>query len=590
MPGNQASIVTMTTEAEGDAAATPPGVVLERDVRFSESMIWSLQRRYYADKGPAAWHSGEVPSYATCNTYIARSYVRVVLAYLRDARAAGILDPAKPVYIIELAAGVGRFAYQFLVKLRELLPQTSLADLEVRYVMTDFARANLEGWSQHPHLAAFARDGRLGFGTFDVDSDDKITLLGGQVLSADTVDNPVVVLANYAFDTFRVDLFRVENGALHEVTATVKSTSPAPDLADPAAVLPTLKFEYGHRVAPEPYYDDPALERVLTHYKQRIPEVTFTIPYGGLRCLGRLLQLSRQRLLLVSSDKAFTQEDELYYQEQAGMQLHGGSFSLMVNFPAIGRYFVEHGGWHVMTPRRTLTLRTIACVVGGDPAAFADARAAIREEIEHNGPGEFFELLHNDRQEHHAKSIQLFLNILRLSGYDPGLLWDHAPQLRAKAVSLPEPLQLELRLAIDRAWQNFFPGPQNLPFEIARILMALRRPHEAIRYNLISIDWYGENPATYLNMGLCYYHAEDPDEALRCFDRALVLNPHFGMAREWVARVKAEAAERILPAPVGAPPRGDSAPAGAPAGAAPKEPITSVSGPTAAAASGSASS
>src|SRR5687768_9306118 len=124
----------MTTTPPADDA----GIDIERERRFSDSLLWKLMRQYYATRGPAAWHSGDVPSYATCNTFIAKTYALATLTYLCDARAAGHIDPAHPIYIVELAAGVGRFAFQFLRKWRELKSESPLRDLDVRYVMTDF--------------------------------------------------------------------------------------------------------------------------------------------------------------------------------------------------------------------------------------------------------------------------------------------------------------------------------------------------------------------------------------------------------------------------------------------------------------------
>ena len=137
----------------GQAAAPPAaeiGFLLEQEQRFSASVLWQIHRHYYNDSGPAAWDIGAVPHYATCNTYIAQSYAHVVMAYLRDALAASLLDPGQPVYIVELAAGVGRFAFQFLRKFHALKDASSLSRLDVRYVMTDFTMTNVRAWSQQP--------------------------------------------------------------------------------------------------------------------------------------------------------------------------------------------------------------------------------------------------------------------------------------------------------------------------------------------------------------------------------------------------------------------------------------------------------
>ncbi len=528
----------------GSATAPPAaetGFLLEQEKRFSESILWQINRQYYSDVGPNAWHSGEVPSYATCNTYIAQAYANVVMAYLRDALTAGILDPKQPVYIVELAAGVGRFAYGFLRKLHMLKNGSSLRKLDVRYVMTDFTMTNVRAWNAHPLLKPFLGSGQLDLGTFDVDRDQEIKLIGGGVLSAQTVKNPLVVLGNYAFDTFRQDLFRVANGELHEVHVTTRSPhGQSPDLSR-TDIISQLKTQYGQRAIQGDYYDDPALNKVLAHYRERLAETTIALPIGGFIGLRRLIDISGRRMLLLSSDKGLTHEDELYHPGQHSMQFHTGCLSMMVNYHAIGQYFLAQGGLYAATSGRLINLKTAACIIGGDSEQFADTLSMFRERIDTFGPSDFFELLQQERQDCRAGiTVEHFLGLLRMSHWDPGLVSEYAGQVMNQAQNISETLQLELRLALERAWDNFFPGAQNLPFEIARIFMALRRPLEGIRFNQHALDMFGEQPVTYLNMGVCHYYAENPTEAMRCFRRSLELNPGFGLAKAWSARVMAE--------------------------------------------------
>ena len=99
-----------------DEPAAPPAnanenwIILEENQRFSKSVLWTLMKTYYNDMGPKAWLTGEVPHYATCNTYIAQCYAEVVMAYLRELARTGQLVRTEPVHVIELGAGVGAFA------------------------------------------------------------------------------------------------------------------------------------------------------------------------------------------------------------------------------------------------------------------------------------------------------------------------------------------------------------------------------------------------------------------------------------------------------------------------------------------------
>lgn len=522
-------------------AATAPWTLLEQEQPFSRSVLWTLQKGYYASRGPSAWHDGEIPFYATCNTYIAQSYAEVVMAYLRELARTGTLVRTAPVYIVELGAGVGAFAAYFLQKLGALKQASSLRELDVRYVMTDFTPANVKGWSEHPHLRPLAASGVLELGKFDVDTDDAIQLASGGTLSAGRCENPVVVLANYVFDTFRQDIFRVENGKIQEVQVTTRAPGAGPvDLAQDG-LLTRLQLRYSHQVVDETrYYQDPSYNQLLVEYRSLLADTTFTIPVGGLAGLERLLALSGGRGMLLSSDKGYTHLDELHQRREQSMQIHTACFSMMVNYDAIGRYVTRRGGAYAATARRNMNLKTAICLLGGEPRDFVDTLSAFRSRIEEFGPGDFFD--HYQRERTREKSIEHVLGLLRLSGYDPRVLFDHAELVRAQCKGLPEWLSVELRLAIDRVWSHYFATPQNLPFELGRIMLALGRPHEAARFNQIAIELFGEVPAAYLNMGICHYYAEDPDQALRCFERARELNPEFGLPRVWISRIHAERA------------------------------------------------
>src|SRR5215831_2375363 len=91
---------------------SPPMYPLESDFPLSTSMVWRLQRTFYSDQGVAAWSQSNVPQSVTTSPNIARAYARVALGFLRDLAPA--LDLSQPVYIVELGAGSGRFAYRFL--------------------------------------------------------------------------------------------------------------------------------------------------------------------------------------------------------------------------------------------------------------------------------------------------------------------------------------------------------------------------------------------------------------------------------------------------------------------------------------------
>jgi hypothetical protein len=334
------------------ALPTPePRVTLEHERRLSESLIWPLQREFYRRRGTSAWTSGELPWYVTSNSFIARAYTRMVAGWLRDLAANGSLDRSQPVYVVELAAGSGHFAFLFLRKLEALLPEVpGLMGLDVRYVMTDLPEANLEAWQANERFRPSLENGRLDFALFDLERDVELRLLrSGAVLSPGSVANPVAVLANYAFDSTSQDLFFVKEGALHEGRVTTLSSQEEPDHNDPQ-MLGRLTTRYSQRPAVEPYYGEAALDVLLHEYRDRLGDTAVLVPIGAIHCFENLARLSGGRLLLVSADKGVTGVEEIVAQAEPHRVRHGDCFSMDVNFHAIGRYVEARGG----APRMSL--------------------------------------------------------------------------------------------------------------------------------------------------------------------------------------------------------------------------------------------
>lgn len=204
-------------------------IVLENQVALRSSLIWRLQRAFYEDRGLTAWSDAVVPNFVTSNSFIAGAYARVVLGILQDVYgSAGARNPAtdyaQPVYIVELGAGHGKLGYlvvEALLRYRAFFPATDCI-LPFKYVLTDVAASNVEAWLQHPHLVDFMEAGALDVAVFDAERDSEIRLRKcGQTLKAGAVANPVVVLANYVFDSLATDAFRIENGELQQACVSL---------------------------------------------------------------------------------------------------------------------------------------------------------------------------------------------------------------------------------------------------------------------------------------------------------------------------------------------------------------------------------
>lgn len=71
------------------------------------------------------------------NAFIARSYAKLILNFLRDGVTAGRVDPGHPVYIVEVGSGSGKFGFLLL---KALLEKHRLAGIPLSCFKYDVTR------------------------------------------------------------------------------------------------------------------------------------------------------------------------------------------------------------------------------------------------------------------------------------------------------------------------------------------------------------------------------------------------------------------------------------------------------------------
>ena len=517
-----------------------PKFILERNRRFSDSLLWRLQRNFFDRRGARAWTEAVVPHYITSNPWIANAYAQVVFGWLRDwytgpSKATGSAVGGKsdqPFFIVELGCGSGRFAYLFLVRFFDLLSRSHLAALPVRSVLTDFTDYNLDILRNHPKLRPFVEAGRLDFARYDAGEDVDLELgHRGEILAPGSVARPLAVLANYVFDGIPQDCFTFRDGRLYESLATLSSRRRETDLDDPE-LLTRIEIDWQHREASPHYYGDSQLDRLLGEYVDSLEETTILFPSSALRCIRNLRHLSGGRLLLLSADKGYSDQAALVGRGEPGISVHG-SFSTMVNYHAIGRWFLHRGGNFLVTSYRSESLNVSAGLLGRPPAGWVETRLAFDDAIERLGPDDFFSVKKGIETSYEAFSLEQLLAWLRLSAWDHNIFLGCLPVLTERVVQAPEELRQEVVAAARRVWELYFPlrEPRDLAFDLGLLVMAMGRWNAGLEYLGHSVRTYGEDPATAFNMALCHRGLGDEEAALEQLERALDLDPELEEAR-----------------------------------------------------------
>jgi hypothetical protein len=459
---------------------------VEGPTALSRSVVWDLQRAYYERNGSEAF--AEVPHQVVDNPFVTAAYARVVLGYLRDCARAG-LDLEQPLYIVELGAGAGRFAHGFVRELGALLDELPLALPPVVYVMTDLAERTLEDWCANPALA----DPLIDFARFDVTADAALRLRrrGTELRAA---ANPLVVLANYVFDSVPADAFAIgADGTLEECLLSVSG-----------ADIEQMELRFERRPAAPGHYGDEDLDALLEHYRAGLSDTVVTIPRAALDCLRRLRAMAGDRLLLLTADKAHATEAGLSGRAEPELSRHG-SFSVMVNLHALGWCAGRHGGTMLHGGDRHSTIAVAALIFGGGAGGFPETRLAYEDAIERFGPDDLFILAEGVERAAAQLSVAELVALLRLSGWDAFTLLGISDALLDGLPGASAAVREDLRDALFEVYERHFavPGEGDLPFTLGLLLYELADYEEALACFEASRDQFGPDSATEYNIALC---------------------------------------------------------------------------------------
>ncbi len=410
--------------------------------RVSQSPLWGLLEDFYGSRGVDAWT--QTPYYVTNSAVTAKVYAELILALVRDL--------GRPVTVLEIGAGLGRLGH-FLS--RELERQRAYFGVPpLRLILSDSAEQNVRFWESHPGLAGVEcvrwdplRDEALPF----------------------HLDTPLVVLANYVFDSLPHDEFQIRFKRLLECQVELFASSPQP-----------LVHRTYRTVSPD-YYPDPAWNALLAGYLKSVLLGAVTIPVGALSVLRKLEALSPEGLALLASDRAYTTTATLAARERHDFDDHGGSFSYFVNFDALARFFGTALQTTHASPNGVHTLAGLNL-----PGPFPQFTYVFREHLDREGrinaSSDMMALAYEERSE--AEEARGLTAFLRENLADPNCVAACARRLLAtvRYLSPSEQDDLETLLREADASHFAFPGAVDLDYLLARIYAEMARHDRALVY------------------------------------------------------------------------------------------------------------
>lgn len=541
----------------------PGRTVLETGRRFSECLLWEMQRRFFQQRGIDAWRAGVVPQYITSHPFLAEAYARLALDWLREVRRLSDYNPDLPVRIFELAAGSGRFAFYFLQVFSKALtieqkcqPDFFIRPGSIRYIMTDLVPANVDFWRAHERLAPFVDSGLLEFACLDLDWNALERPVQWPCPSSDGLDaNPVAVIANYCFDSLRNDVFLVRGGRLFEGRVDVSSSAPEADEGPvDAAAFSRLELHYNYYPIEDVanYYQEPELNRLLARYEATLSDTVFVFPVGALAVLQKFNELARGRLLLLSADKGFAREEDLLHNSEPDLVLHG-CFSLMVNYHAIRQFFRDQDGalFQSAAPDASLKLVTGLCGFAETPVA-PRVEAAAGEYLERLNPEDLY-LIRKSLSELDGHIPPDFVSSvglagvfarLRFGGWDSEILFSVYNDLRGAIPQASPGQKRELLRVAQKIWENYYSlgETRDLAFHLGVLLHEIEFYKESLWFFEQSYESHPPDTNTTYNLAVCNYELRNFPEAQRYIEKTLELDPDAAAARALRIKLESELA------------------------------------------------
>jgi hypothetical protein len=518
---------------------------MNQPARDDEARFWELQQKTYESLGPTAWlRDRPVPHYVTNTPLLAETYHRLVMAFLEDFQdTVGSLvgESGERVTIIELGAGLGRFAFYFLRECLRHSDDRRIGRYLWRFVLTDVSSASVDFWQRHPQLAPFADLGVLDFARFDATRDTGCQLVrSGETLDPASSQQPLVVIANYVFDSLPIDAFRVRHGRLER--GLLRFTEA--DL--PCHSLEAANWRYDYEPTASggaTYPDDAELAALTDEYAAGVHEARFSIPIGGIRFLGRLARVAPGRTLVLVGDKGLYTLDDARAADDPATARHENVVSLRVNFHSVAQYVRRLGGTAFLPTAPSPHFAISVLLPGFAPERCRRVTRTYRDTVDTFGPADTLPFLQTAPPSGEASPVDLFLSMLRMTRDDPEVVARMGQSVANALGQLSKSQRRRLESALQRVADNVFAAGSaeaRVLRVLARLEYGLQNFSDALKLlaRALALDDSAKRPMTLFNIALCHSALGQWRQAECCLSEAAGLNPTDEVTQRLLAQVR----------------------------------------------------
>ncbi len=497
---------------------------------FHDSMIWQLNRAYYKDIGIEAWSKGEVPHNITSNSFVGKTYASLIFAMLNDLARKSKFEK---VYIIELGSGHARLCFHILKHLDRLISQSSKPLPEYCYVLSDIVEKNLNFFADHAQLQPYFFFGKCDYAFYDAMDDEDLHLRHSDtIIKKGQLNQIVIVIGNYFFDSIPQDLFHISNHTIAECHLELSSCTKDIDKQGKDIAFDDIEFRFEEKSNVKKY-DEEYLNEILDGYKMNIDDSHILFPNEGLKCLEILRSYSTEGLMLLSMDKGFHLLSDIDHKPLPDFVTHG-SFSFQVNFHAFEQY-CKHLDGHASFPEGSNFHVELACLLCMPSAStYADTIASYEQHVNEFGPDDYYGMTKNHYTTMDKMSMRDMLYLIRFSAFDSVFFYNILPSFKKSLSKVTNKERVKIGECLRSIWDMYFniKEPFDLAFELGGMFFDLGYYEDALGSFENSIIGFGLSEDVSYNKALCFFQLNRDKEFLALISATETSYPNFNRISE----------------------------------------------------------
>jgi len=305
--------------------------LIEDFKRYDQSRIWDIHNEYFLNTGIKAWTKGEIPYSGVTNYEEAYKKVRLIIENLKTIRG----RESRPVRVLEVGAGLGEFAKNFLQAFSDISKQEGLRfydDLE--FYFSDYSEKTIEEVKESGRLEDF-KD-KICFHRFDVMAE--ANFLSKEELANGFFD---VILCSYLLDQLPARIFaRTGTGFKEKYQRLELDEKIHGKVKKPRKWIKKLKKIVEYRdVDLEDDHTIPSQElNSLYPCFRKDKESTVVYSYGALNAVKNFMGMINPEGIIICSDFNASTKGGIDKYEPC---YYGNSLAQAVNFELIFNYFSD---------------------------------------------------------------------------------------------------------------------------------------------------------------------------------------------------------------------------------------------------------